>query len=261
VTRILSALVLLPLVLAVVLWLPSWATLALASAFLLLGMREYGRLAAVSARQVPIVLSSLGALSALVSLATPGVPAEVPLLAAMIVLGSATVGLGHPEDDVLRRVAIAAFPMIYLGLPLGAIVAVRDRWGALPLLAMLFTVMASDIAQFYGGRALGRRKLAPSLSPKKTVEGAIAGFVAGACALPLLGQWWLPALPAWLLGLVGATLVALGIVGDLFESLLKRSAGVKDASSLIPGHGGVLDRLDSLLFAGPVYYVFLRYAL
>jgi phosphatidate cytidylyltransferase len=128
------------------------------------------------------------------------------------------------------------------------------------MFALLFTIIASDTAQYYGGRLMGRRLLAPVISPKKTVEGALSGFVAGAVALPVLGQWWLPSLPAPALALVGVTLVAAGIVGDLFESLLKRSAGVKDASALIPGHGGVLDRLDSLLFAGPVFYVFLRYA-
>jgi len=98
------------------------------------------------------------------------------------------------------------------------------------------------------------------ISPKKTIEGALTGFAAGAIALPALGHWWLPWLPPWALAMVGVTLVAAGIVGDLFESLLKRSAGVKDASALIPGHGGVLDRLDSLLFAGPVFYMFLRFA-
>lgn len=75
--------------------------------------------------------------------------------------------------------------------------------------------------------------------------------------LPALGAWWLPGLHPAALALVGVTLVALGIVGDLFESLLKRSAGVKDSSGLIPGHGGMLDRIDSLLFAGPVYYLVL----
>lgn len=259
-TRILSALVLLPVVLGVVLLLPSWGTLALAAVVLLLAMREYAALAAVPVRAVPLLLPSVGALATLIALGLPDVPVEVPLLATMVVLGAASVGLGHPEDDVLRRVAVAAFPLVYLGLPLGAIAAIRDRWGGLALLAMLFTVIVSDTAQYYGGRTMGRRLLAPSISPKKTVEGALSGFAAGSCALPLLGHWWLPTLSPWLLGLVGLTTVALGIVGDLFESLLKRGAGVKDTSSLIPGHGGVLDRIDSMLFAAPVYYVFLRYA-
>jgi phosphatidate cytidylyltransferase len=118
----------------------------------------------------------------------------------------------------------------------------------------------SDSAQYYGGRTMGRRALAPAISPKKTVEGAITGVVAAAIATPLLGAWAFPGKPVAPLIVVGVLLAAIGICGDLFESLLKRSAGVKDASGLIPGHGGMLDRIDSLLFAGPVYYLFLRYA-
>jgi phosphatidate cytidylyltransferase len=123
----------------------------------------------------------------------------------------------------------------------------------------MLTVMISDTAQYYTGRAFGRRKLAPEISPKKTIEGAIGGFVFGALALTVIGAWWLPDVPVVLRAVLGVTIVALGIAGDLFESMLKRSAGAKDSSSLIPGHGGVLDRIDALLFAAPVYYVVLRY--
>jgi phosphatidate cytidylyltransferase len=159
----------------------------------------------------------------------------------------------------VRRIAVSLLPLLYVALPLGAIAAVRDGWGPGAVFALLFTVMASDVAQYYGGRLLGRRLLAPIISPKKTVEGALSGLVAGTIVLPMLGRFWLVGQPIWSLALVGATLVALGITGDLLESVLKRSAGVKDASALIPGHGGMLDRIDSLLFAGPVYYVYLRF--
>ncbi len=81
----------------------------------------------------------------------------------------------------------------------------------------------------------------------------------GTILMAVVGQWWLPAVPLPIRIALGATVVALGIVGDLFESMLKRSAGVKDSSSLIPGHGGVLDRIDALLFAAPVYYIVLKY--
>ena len=124
----------------------------------------------------------------------------------------------------------------------------------------MLTVMVSDTAQYYTGRAFGRRPLAPAISPKKTIEGAIGGFVFGTLLLAVAG-----ALVA--AGDAGraarrrsaSAIVALGIAGDLFESMLKRSAGVKDSSALIPGHGGVLDRIDALLFAAPVYYIVLKY--
>ena len=126
------------------------------------------------------------------------------------------------------------------------------------LMLLLVTIVVSDSAQYYTGRAFGRRALSPAISPKKTVEGAIGGVVFGTIAV-LVGGHYLFSSPLWILGLLGAALSLLGIVGDLFESLLKRSAGVKDSSNLIPGHGGVLDRIDSWLFAAPVYYVFVRF--
>ena len=122
----------------------------------------------------------------------------------------------------------------------------------------MLTVIVSDTAQYYTGRAFGRRPLAPAISPKKTVEGAVGGFVFGAALLAVVGAWWLPARADRACARCSAsTVVALGIAGDLFESMLKRSAGVKDSSALIPGHGGVLDRIDALLFAAPVYYIVL----
>ena len=190
----------------------------------------------------------------------PSLPLEVPLLAATIAVGASAVASLRPDIDVIRIVATALMPVLYPGLALGALAAIRVRWGPEPLLLLLLTIMASDIAQYYGGRAFGRRPLAPVISPKKTIAGGVCGILAGAIVLVAGAQWWLPPAAPLQLVMVGLTLAAAGIVGDLFESLLKRSAGMKDASSLIPGHGGILDRLDSLLFAGPVFYVVLDYA-
>ncbi len=131
--------------------------------------------------------------------------------------------------------------------------------GARPSGCWPSAIIVSDSAQYYTGRAFGRRLLAPAISPKKTVEGAIGGVLFGGAAMVLGGLRVFPVASVPMLVLMSAAVVALGIVGDLFESLLKRSAGVKDSSSLIPGHGGVLDRIDSWLFAGPVFYVFVRY--
>jgi phosphatidate cytidylyltransferase len=110
---------------------------------------------------------------------------------------------------------------------------------------LLFAVLVvSDSGQYYAGRAFGRRPLSLRISPKKTVEGAIGGVVF-ATAVMVVGGRYLFASPIWVLGLLGATVSLLGIVGDLFESLLKRSANVKDSSNLIPGHGGVKARSRS----------------
>ena len=154
--------------------------------------------------------------------------------------------------------ASALLPALYLGLPIGAMISIRDSRGREALFLLMLTVVMSDTAQYYSGRAFGRTPLAPRISPKKTVEGAVGGFVFGALLMAVVGNWWLPAVPLPLRTLLGVAVVALGIAGDLFESMLKRSAGVKDSSALIPGHGGVLDRIDALLFAVPAYYLYLR---
>jgi phosphatidate cytidylyltransferase len=155
--------------------------------------------------------------------------------------------------------AAAVFPLVYLAAPLALTAVIRDTWGREVLLLGLLVVWISDTAQFYVGSALGRRRLAPTISPKKSVEGAAGGLVAGVAAMVGLGRLWLPGVGAAGLAAAGAGLVALGIAGDLFESLLKRSADVKDSSALIPGHGGVLDRIDALLFVIPGYYLLLTY--
>jgi phosphatidate cytidylyltransferase len=259
-SRVLSALVLLPIVLAIVWFGPWWATLMLALLVLTLAHGEYVHLVERSDQPLPRVWMLASSLAVCAAFGMPGAALAPSLLAAFVVLGAAAVAAGSPAEDVARRVGVSTFPVLYLGLPLGALAAVRSDFGPPALLALLFTVMLSDTAQYYGGRRFGRALLAPTISPKKTREGAASGFLAGALGLAVLGWLWLPAIPLPLLVLVGATVVALGIVGDLFESLLKRSANLKDSSGLIPGHGGMLDRIDSLLFAAPVFYVFLEYA-
>jgi phosphatidate cytidylyltransferase len=166
---------------------------------------------------------------------------------------------GTRRPDALALASASLFPCLYLGLPVGAMVVIREVEGWQALFLLVLTVSVSDTAQYFSGRAFGRRPLAPSISPKKTVEGALGGFVFGAIFLAVVGRWWLPAASAPVRAALGAAVVAVGIAGDLFESMLKRSAGVKDSSSLIPGHGGILDRLDALLFAAPLYYIVLKY--
>jgi phosphatidate cytidylyltransferase len=160
----------------------------------------------------------------------------------------------------LTTIAVVAFGTVYIALPIAALVAIRFNPGASAVFLAMLTVMVSDTAQYYSGRAFGRRPLAPAISPKKTIEGAIGGFVFGTAAFAIVGTWWVPQLPLAARVVLGPIIVAFGIAGDLFESMLKRRAGVKDSSSIIPGHGGVLDRIDALLFVAPVYYLVLRFA-
>jgi phosphatidate cytidylyltransferase len=154
------------------------------------------------------------------------------------------------------RAAARCLALWYIGMPLGMLVAVQAIGGALATLLLVATVVVSDSAQYYAGRLLGRRPLAPAISPKKTIEGALGGLAAAAIFMAASGRSVLPA-AGWLsLALLGVVIAALGICGDLFESRLKRTAGVKDSAALVPGHGGVLDRIDALLFSTPAFYLY-----
>jgi phosphatidate cytidylyltransferase len=260
-TRVLSGAVLIALTVAVV-WLASERLFyAVALIVTLAASHELADLAHASGLAISRVLSQLAAAltMAVATVPTASSALLVALLAAFLAMAFVTLGSWRGGPDALATVSVSLLPSIYLGLPIAALVAIRVNGGPASLFLLMFTVMVSDTAQYYSGRAFGRRRLAPAISPNKTVEGAVGGFVFGALTLAGAGAWWLPGVPIAVRALIGVAVVALGIAGDLFESMLKRSAGVKDSSSLIPGHGGILDRIDALLFAAPVYYIVLRY--
>jgi phosphatidate cytidylyltransferase len=217
-------------------------------------------LARATGLAVPAVASAAAAALTCAAFSRFAIPApDVVLMTALVALAGITMSTWTSGRDALGSTAAAIFPSLYLGLPIGAMVAIREAHGPEALFLLMVTVMVSDTAQYYTGRAFGHRLLAPAISPKKTIAGAVGGFVFGGLVLAVAGRWWLPEAPLPLRAVLGVGVVAVGIAGDLFESMLKRSAGVKDSSTLIPGHGGILDRIDALLFAAPVYYSVLTY--
>ncbi|MEK6631078.1 MAG: phosphatidate cytidylyltransferase [Acidobacteriota bacterium] len=256
--RVLSSLVLIPLALSAIWFAPHGWLVLLLEAVLLIAFVEYADLAAQTGVVVPKAAAGTAAVVTCAAVAWPEVPLDLVLIAAFLAASLSVLGAYQPAPHVPASAAAVLFPAFYLGLPIGTLAATRYAFGREALLLMLLVVWVSDSAQFYVGSVAGRHGLSPATSPKKSVEGALGGLVAGTIVMVVLGRFWLPALSVlWLVGL-GAVLVTLGIAGDLFESLLKRSAKVKDSSGLIPGHGGVLDRIDSLLFVAPGYYLFLR---
>ena len=179
-------------------------------------------------------------------------PLSIVLLAIVVIAWLAFAVLR--QSRTLNDAAVDLVAPIYIGAPLGMLVALQKLSGPRATLVVIATIVVSDTAQYYSGRAFGRRPLAPTISPKKTVEGAIGGVVCGALFMAIALTFVFPATPIVVRILLGLVVVFLGIAGDLFESRLKRVAGMKDSSALIPGHGGVLDRIDALLFAIPVFY-------
>ncbi len=147
--------------------------------------------------------------------------------------------------------------LLYIPLLLGHFVWLRylsdGQWW---ILWLLLVIMAGDTGAFYAGRTWGKTKLYPAVSPGKTWAGVWGGTAAALIVGLALGRWALPGVSPKSLGVLALLLAVVGLLGDLFESMLKRQAQVKDASEILPGHGGMLDRLDSLLFAAPlVVYV------
>ena len=259
--RILSGVVMIAIVVGATWWLSVEGILVLAGIVLVIAGIEYCRLTFILSNRLLTLLVRLLIITA--TLATSALVARVEMPTAAVMATTFAIGsialtrqsLRHDE----RWYALVAimFAPLYLGLPMGSFVAIRTMVGSEAILLILATLVASDTTQYYGGRMFGQRLLAPITSPKKTVEGALLGVAAGTLVFTIIGAWWLPNAAWWLRILFGLVLVGAGIVGDLFESSLKRAARVKDVSSLIPGHGGVLDRLDSFLFAMPLYYLIL----
>ena len=257
-TRVLSGAVLIAIAVMVVWFAPRWLFFAVAFGLGVLAGEELFGLARAS--QLDVSLAASRVATALV-IGSSGVPdsLELFLVTALIAVAASSLGAWRGGPSALASVSVSLFPALYIGLPIAAMIGIRALGGPRVLFLLMLTVIVSDTSQYYTGRLFGRRALAPAVSPKKTVEGAVGGLVFGTALFAVVAMWWLPALPVALRVLLGLTLVALGIAGDLFESMLKRSAGVKDSSALIPGHGGVLDRIDALLFAAPVYYIVLKY--
>ncbi|MBI2189665.1 MAG: phosphatidate cytidylyltransferase [Acidobacteria bacterium] len=254
-TRLLSGVVMAAAALAAILLFPPLVLRLLASVVALAAAREYlhvlhrdGR----APRALPVLL--------LVALTCwwMGAPTRPDVLAILLAglawLAIEVVFCGLTVD----RAAARFLAPWYIGMPLGMLAAVHETSGRLATLLLIATIVVSDSSQYYAGRLFGRRALAPTISPKKTVEGAIGGALLATLFLALAGRYVLPAAGVVPLALVGFVMAALGICGDLFESRLKRIAGVKDSAALIPGHGGLLDRIDALLFATPAFYLYVE---
>jgi phosphatidate cytidylyltransferase len=201
---------------------------------------------------------------------TPWASLGPTLIALMITVAMVLIGeMGRyrePGSSTINA-ALALLPVLYVALPMAMMVHLRllhqDRWGLLAVVSVLWVVKLSDAGAYFAGRWLGTLKLSRRLSPNKTVEGVLGGLLAGSLAswffFQLIVRWFAaepsPAGPWWSWGLYGATLTVAGMLGDLSESLLKRDMEQKDSSSWLPGLGGVLDVVDSLLLAAPVGFL------
>jgi phosphatidate cytidylyltransferase len=264
--RVLTAIILAPLVLALVFFGPIWLLTMAVAAVAMLAAWEFLALTEHRGARPPRV-AVLGAIAILFAGNYQWPDETLTLVGFLSIVLLVWCTFASPVERALEDATASVFALFYLGLTLLPLPLLRGASNGPSLLAFLFlTVWAGDTVAMYAGRMFGKRKMAPNLSPNKTWAGAI-GSVAGAVAVAgvLLGlstylaqwnsvklsyadgRWWY-----WLILAVVVNVAAQ--VGDLAESALKRSAGVKDSGTLLPGHGGILDRIDALLLAAPVLW-------
>ena len=258
--RVITALLLAPLVLAGILWLPISVLMVLVAVVLLAGVWEWTRLVGVrgQAWRVLIVLAHAALMA---WLAWYGWPALFPWVALVGVCWwlFALAWLRAPgfgKSEAPRHIGLKVLVGALLVIPPWCAVALLHASGAAWVLHALLLVWAADTFAFFTGRRFGGRKFAPTISPNKTW----AGFWGGLFGVTLLSLVMAPVLGvelAYLPAFIAASLIAglASVLGDLYESLIKRQAGVKDSGALLPGHGGALDRIDSLLAALPVFAI------
>ena len=273
--RILTALVLIPAVVALVWWGPPAVTAAAAGLVAILavveffhlanrmGLRAFRKWTIFSTALLFYAQYSLGlvethTLSGGVSLVRDAAGGVVSIEAVLLVFlfGCVAIGLAtrHPLADVLPSMAASAAGLIFIALPFSYLVRINEieRLGRELVLFTLCLIWAGDMLAYFVGRSLGRMPMAPALSPKKTWEGAMGNMIASLLVGVLFARWM--QMDALTLMLIAGLANIAGQVGDLIESAYKRGAAVKDSGTLVPGHGGVLDRIDSLILAAPVVW-------
>jgi phosphatidate cytidylyltransferase len=266
--RILTALILIAVVFAILFLGPLWLLAVAAALVALLAAYEYRALAHHTDVYIPLWWLTLA--TAAIFFFTLRLPDfELPVLTLVTFILLAWSGFRAPLDRVLPDTALGLFALIYVVYPLTLLPLIKAHEDGTGLLVFLFVcVWFGDIAALYIGKNFGKRKLAPRLSPNKTIEGSIAsvlgsvlfgmGVYYGGIVLANRGYTELHiGIPAWQMILLAIILNLAAQLGDLLESAIKRGAGVKDSGTMLPGHGGILDRIDALLLAAPVLWYIL----
>ncbi len=268
--RILTAIIGLPILLYTVWSQSPYFFVALTAIAALLALSEFYGLASEFGGKPQVVIGYAAALVILASflLVEPALAVAAVIALSIISLAAA---LRSPDElkHSLMSVSSTMFGVVYVALLPGCLIGVRMLPDAITqltaphlaskLLTMFFAlVMMTDTGAYYVGRLVGRHKLAPRISPGKTIEGAIGGFVMAVITGVLCKVIFFHEIPITDAILLGAAIGLVGQIGDLAESMLKRGAGVKDSGNLLPGHGGMLDRIDSILFCAPLLYYYAR---
>lgn len=258
--RVYTAAILAPAVYVIVRYLPAWSLALLLIAAGTLALLELYRISFHERRNLALVVIGLAATALVIARAyTPLSLADVLMLTLPALVGAMVLSPA-PLEHRFKDTAVALFGLLYVGLTLGTLVSTRSLpSGEFLVLFVALVTWSADTGAYYAGVLWGTHPLAPSISPKKTYEGLLGGMVVATGVACLAQQWFVPSLSLPDALALGIFLTGAGLLGDLCESAIKRSAGAKDSGAILPGHGGMLDRIDSLLFAAPAFYYYVTH--
>ncbi|WP_337864592.1 phosphatidate cytidylyltransferase [Ignavibacterium sp.] len=263
--RIIVSVIAIPLILGVS-YLGGWFFTIFVAAISLIAFYEFAAFSKSKSALVNIPLGLLGLLIIIINQLKPVV--DFKLLLSLWFMLLLIIELFRNKQSALINLGITTFGFLYFALMGSSLIAIREFYpnvnqlytqGAFLMFSILGTIWICDSAAFFFGTALGKHKLFPRVSPKKSWEGAIFGFLFAILSMILFQKIFISFLSMGTTVGLGIIIGTAGQIGDLVESLLKRDAGVKDSSNLIPGHGGIFDRFDSLLFSAPFIYYYLYY--
>jgi len=257
--REITALVAAPIAIWIVGWGHPYLFDAAMGLICVLAMFEFLSLGKKKGYDVPFALCIGVMLIILAAFVLPTLSVEFGMFVALLIIPASFV-LGHkPLENSLPSSAVAVLATTYVGMLGGSLIRLRNDFGeqgSKLVFFLLLVVWLGDSGAYYVGKTFGKHKLSPLISPKKTVEGLIGGMTASILTAIVIHFTFFPKFPLLHAIIAGAILSVAGVIGDLAESMWKRSADVKDSGTLIPGHGGFLDRFDSILFTAPILYCY-----
>lgn len=254
--REITALVAAPIAIWIIGWGPETVYNATIAIVAVLALYEFLALGKAKGYDVPIILCILIMLVIMAAFIMPSVSVELGMFTALLLIPGWYV-LGRKElEESLPSSAIAVLATTYVGMLGGSLIRLHNDFaeGSKLVFFLLMVVWMGDTGAYYVGKRFGKHKLSPRISPKKTVEGLAGGIVASMLAAAIAHFTFFESFPLLHAMIAGMILSFAGVVGDLAESMWKRSAAVKDSGTLLPGHGGFLDRFDSIFFTAPILY-------
>ena len=256
-TRELTSLVAAPILIWIVGWGPAMLWAGLVVVICALALFEFLVLGEHKGYPVQKTMSILLLGVILAAFLLPQISVEVSVFAVLLIVPGIYVFARSPLEEALPATAVCVLSTLYVGMLGGALIRLRTDFGedgAKLIYFLLLVVWMNDAGAYYVGKSLGRTKLSPRVSPKKTVEGGLGGIATALVAAAIIHFTFFQNFPLHH-ALIAAVLLAIaGVIGDLAESAWKRSAAVKDSGAVIPGHGGFLDRTDSIFFTAPILY-------